>query len=465
VFDLFSDAVMSSARRYCGYRGVPVDYVDDVLSEARLRAALTLERNPLPPEDFTAWFIAVVRNTIADYWKVKGPEVPLEDWMWRPQADDLAPEANATIDVGQFFRRVGPLLSERDQHMLSLYLRVANKQMTQVDMAKALDAEPKSASMLVKGLQHRIQDAMLALAYLDDPGQGEDRCGFLERARSRPLSEELRKDITRHLDGGRTKPPCATCQRRRAALVTFVSGIASALPIPADLPAPPQAHLSAAVRSHGIKATLTVAAAVTAFMVVSAVSVGSATYRADPRWWPQGRQHTVSDIPPTTPETAPARPAMVPPVAAPTTLQPARAVAPPPTTSEPPTTSSTTTDQPQSMPEPPTITAPAIADSQIATTCGRCRRKVPTTTQFSVLVTAPDGVATVVAQLEINGRTEFRPMRNVPGTSTWVGVVGPYRAEAAGSSVSISVTAVANSGARQNASIGSVAVIRCADRR
>lgn len=455
---------MSSARRYCCYRGVPVDYVDDVLSEARLRAATTLRRRSAPPEDFPAWFLAVTRHTIADYWKVKGPEVPLEDWMWRPQSGDLAPEADATVDVGQFFRRVGPLLSPRDQRMLALYLRVANRQMTQVDMAKELGAEPKGAAMLLKGLRGRIQDAMLALAYLDDPGEGAQRCDFLASARSRPPSEELRRDVIRHVDGGRTKPSCPTCRRRRNAIVAFVSGIASALPIPADLPAPPpKVHLTAARRGHGVKATLAVAAAVAALMAVSAVSVGNATYHADPRAWPvKPSPPMVSDTSPTTHGTTVTNPAMPPsPVPRPP-VAPTRTARTTPAAAQPGPT--TPVNQLQGLPTPPVITAPAVADSEIGVTCGHCGPDVPTSTQFSVLVTAP-GVTTVEARLEINGRTDIRSMRNVPGTSTWVGVVGPYRPEDAGGSVSISVVVSAKSGQQQSASVGAVAVVRCGGSR
>ena len=438
---LDSDQARHFVRRRCWAQGVSPADIDCVVGDVLTRARRTVvAAEPYRPIDNPeAWLTTVTYRVVVDW--CRSPDQP-EPYGLEPPRDSAECFADP-YEYSTLLGHLDRLLDAGDSEVLPPFVEyLQDTGTTQADLARTLGKPAGNMSRFLRGWRSRVKNALLVWAYLREPG----RCTSMAAFRHRELSARLRGEILDHIDG------CATCQERRAPMLRRAALMAKALPAGMFQP------LGSRIwPRHKYALTASVAGlALPALLLLPTRHEPHVLAVPRPGHMETTEQPASPAIPPQTTRRWPV------PVAAPATITKATPTTAPTTTATTTTTTvppTTTTNQTQD--QPISITNPSIESREITTKCGRCGRDVPKATAFTVTVSAPDG-STVMQVLSVRGQVTRQPMTNPRGTSAWIGAVGPYSGDYAGSSVSVTVEVVGSDGVvLASAPVGSVDIVTC----
>jgi DNA-directed RNA polymerase specialized sigma24 family protein len=278
--------------------------VDYVVGDVQWRVFTGLQKLSPPPPP--AWYLTLAQRAVSDYYRKdkqrRFPMVP-DGEKQIPQTPDTAREPHIRIGIDQFLQQVRPLLAPQDQDLLSLL----RSDQTRHQIRSSLGIESKNFPTTYKRSLARIKEAMQVAAFLETPGDTDERCDYLSSITVGALSPDLRREISRHIAGTKNRPACARCQKRRPDIDAQLRDLARAVPIVLPLaPLPRQPMKTRAMetkRGLALQAALVAATATAIMMLPFAGTLGREAIAGHglPTSWPSTPPAT-SGNPPASPD-------------------------------------------------------------------------------------------------------------------------------------------------------------------
>ncbi|MGE4567538.1 MAG: sigma-70 family RNA polymerase sigma factor [Acidimicrobiales bacterium] len=441
-YDQYADRLHDFARTRLNDTDEAADVVHDTVLLVHQRIGQLRD-----PDRFRAWVYAIARSQIQNRYRARNrlvldPEAGLDVESDAAMSGQL--ESN---DLQALLHEAAAGLTDREQEVLDLHARHGLEGEV---LAAALGVSTANAHKLVQRVRQRVSRSMGALLVAR---HGRKDCADLQKILAPwdgTFSPVWRKRVARHTD------KCATCKRRRAAMMA-PGGMAAALPFVAAPVALRQRVFESAARgvpvanppSGGFAATgqwVTPVTATTGFglgaifaVVVAtlAVVVGSVLL-SDPRSAPapvllvapattSTTNVPTTTVPPTT-TVVPVTTTTVIPLATTTSVAPTTTLTPT-TTVSPTTTTSTTTTTVAPDTTGPTIGALSWSEPEIYESGPYCS-SWPQRSMFIAEVSDASGVTSVKISWETGGDLVAAggslELAELTGAGQWSGQMGPF---------------------------------------
>ena len=152
----FGELYLESYDRVCGYARLRMGddpYVEDVVSEAYLRAARSFDSFDPTRAKFSTWVIKILINVIVDHWRRENVTTALED---APMAAFAVPDQTDEVDDHELVAQLLSVLSPEEADLVMMKYQDGKRN---VDIAAELGLNPSTVASRLFAAIHKMRAA------------------------------------------------------------------------------------------------------------------------------------------------------------------------------------------------------------------------------------------------------------------------------------------------------------------